>query len=153
MAKLSMYQLYQLLPKTDCERCGFSCMGFANRLISRDVKPEDCPLLLESAFEMSLNKLNELLGPDIEREITGLLFDPDRCNGCGICVIVCEVNMEKSEDVDFGRAPGFSDEVVLRVEDGKVKLVDPYLCMRTNPSAHICRACAELCPTGAIRIA
>ncbi|MBI4621486.1 MAG: 4Fe-4S binding protein [Desulfobacterales bacterium] len=152
MAKLSMYQLYHYLPKTDCEKCGFSCMGFANRLISRDVRPEDCPFLLEPEYSESLTELNRLLGPEVEKEITGLIIDQEKCNGCGICVTVCEVNMEKSQEVGAGRGPGFSDEVVLRIDNGKIKLVDPQSCRRANPSSHICRACAELCPTKAISL-
>ena len=152
MAKLSMYQIYQYLPKTDCEKCGFSCMGFANRMISRDAKPEDCPFLLEPEYAETLMKLHELLGPEVEKEVTGLVIDQEKCNGCGICVIVCEVNMEKSQEVEFGRSPGYRDNVVLRIDDGKIKLVDPESCRRANPSGPICRACVELCPTKAISL-
>ena len=152
MSKLSMYQLYQFLPRTDCKKCGFSCMEFANRLIARDVKPQDCPFLLEPEYAATLRELEELLGPEMEKDITGLVIDQEKCNGCGICVVVCEINMEDSPEVDSGRGPAFSDKIVLRVDDGKIKLVDPHSCKRTNPSAHICRACVELCPTKAISL-
>ena len=152
MEKLSMYQIYQYLPKTDCEKCGASCMGFANRLISRDAKPEDCPFLLEPEYAETLHKLNELFGSEVEKEVTGLLIDKEKCNGCGICVTVCEINIEKSQEVASGRGPGFLDDVVLRVDDGKIKLVDPESCRRTDPSGLICRACVDLCPTEAISL-
>ncbi|MFH2011255.1 MAG: 4Fe-4S dicluster domain-containing protein [Pseudomonadota bacterium] len=153
MAKLLVHQLYQYLPRTDCRKCGFSCMGFARRLHSRDSKPEDCPFLLEPEYSESLTMLNKLLGPEVDVTITGLIIDPEKCNGCGICVNVCEVNVEKSKEVESGRGPGFSDDVVLRIDDGKVNLVDPQSCRRLNTTFHICRACAELCPTKAITIA
>jgi len=151
MANLSMYQIYQYLPKTDCKKCGFSCMEFANHMIAESARPEDCPFLLEPEYAETLMKLHELLGPEVEKEVAGIfLIDQDKCNGCGICTIVCEINIEKSQEVEFGRAPSYRDNVVLRVDNGKVKLADLESCRRLDPSGPICRACVELCPTKAL---
>ena len=83
MANLSMYQIYQYLPKTDCKKCGFSCMEFANHLIAESARPEDCPFLLEPEYAETLMKLHDLLGPEVEKEVAGIfLIDQEKCNGC-----------------------------------------------------------------------
>lgn len=43
--ELTAMDIYKLLPKTNCGRCGeSSCMAFATKLLEKE-KIEDCPLL------------------------------------------------------------------------------------------------------------
>ena len=55
---LNAFQIYKLLPKTNCKECGEStCMAFATKLISQERKIEECPYL-EGA---NLRELNNIL--------------------------------------------------------------------------------------------
>ena len=37
-------EIYKLLPKTNCGKCGTSsCFGFAAKLATRQAKADDCP--------------------------------------------------------------------------------------------------------------
>lgn len=60
--------VYQLLPRTNCGKCGeANCMAFAVRLVSLEVKPEDCtPLIEEERFRESYEKLRRLLLPPVK---------------------------------------------------------------------------------------
>ena len=53
---VSVMEVYQLLPKTNCKKCGYpSCMAFAVALLGREAKIEDCtPLVEESKYEKKL---------------------------------------------------------------------------------------------------
>jgi acetyl-CoA decarbonylase/synthase complex subunit gamma len=64
-------EVYQLLPKTNCGRCGeANCMAFAVRLISLEVKLEDCPPLIEEErYRGSYEKLRGLLSPPINEVV------------------------------------------------------------------------------------
>jgi len=64
------------------------------------------------------------------------------CTGCGNCVIACPLNASRSIYVMGGKGPTSSD-VILRVEDGVVTMLNPRLCDG-------CRACMETCPTNAM---
>ena len=46
-------EIYKLLPKTNCGKCGVSsCFGFAAKLATRQAKTDDCPDLKAEAREM-----------------------------------------------------------------------------------------------------
>ncbi|MBN2013963.1 MAG: acetyl-CoA decarbonylase/synthase complex subunit gamma [Candidatus Altiarchaeota archaeon] len=61
--RLTALQLYGHLPKTDCGRCGFkTCMSYALKLLEREAKPSDCPLLSDEQW----NTLNKLLMPPVQ---------------------------------------------------------------------------------------
>lgn len=68
--EISPIDVYKLLPKTNCERCGEkSCMAFASKLVSREATMEGCPPLLEKEYEEAYEKLWQLLKPPV-KEIT-----------------------------------------------------------------------------------
>jgi NAD-dependent dihydropyrimidine dehydrogenase PreA subunit len=147
---LSLFEVYNLLPRTNCKKCGTVCMGFAAKLISRETKPEDCPLLLEPGYEVNLEKLKNLF-PSIEKELTGLIIDDEKCIGCGICVVVCEEN-RMNEEIVYGKGGRYKDEMVLRIDEGKIRLIDAKKCKRAFEPPEFCRACVDHCPTDAIEL-
>ena len=57
--------VYQLLPKGNCRRCGeASCLAFALRLAFGEARIGDCPRLLEVAFARNRSLLLEWLGDE-----------------------------------------------------------------------------------------
>jgi acetyl-CoA decarbonylase/synthase complex subunit gamma len=64
-------EVYQLLPKTNCGKCGeVNCMAFAVRLISLEVRLEDCPPLIEEErYRGSYEKLRGLLSPPVKEVV------------------------------------------------------------------------------------
>ncbi|MDF2957991.1 MAG: Pyruvate:ferredoxin oxidoreductase [Candidatus Alkanophagales archaeon MCA70_species_1] len=147
---VSPFQIYALLPKTNCKKCGYTCMGFAAALASMEAEPEACPELLKPEFAENLKKIKELL-PKGEKAETGLIITEERCIGCGVCVVVCEENRTNVE-IAAGKGPRLGDAAVLRVENGVIKLVTPERCKRALKTPVFCRACVEHCPTGAIEL-
>jgi ferredoxin len=59
-------------------------------------------------------------------DVVTLSLDAARCNGCGMCMVVCP-------------------HAVFALEDGKARLADRDACME-------CGACARNCPTGAVSV-
>ena len=56
---LTGLDIYKLLPKTNCKKCGLpTCMAFGVGLLNREKKIEDCPPLIEEQkYEAKLKKL------------------------------------------------------------------------------------------------
>jgi len=152
MPRRSIYEIYELLPKTNCGECGTNCMGFAGYLLSRDVRPRDCPKLSEPVFAAAQNRLHEMLGQGIKNELTGLIVDNERCIGCGICVSVCPVHGANNREMALGKGPRCGDVTVIEIIDARVELVHPERCNRAIPSAPPCKACADCCPTDAMEL-
>ena len=66
MAKVTVMDIYKLLPQTNCEDCGeASCMAFATKLSEKKADLSLCTDLTDEQFK----KLDELLAPAV-REIT-----------------------------------------------------------------------------------
>jgi len=127
-------------------------MAFASKLMMGEAKIEDCPPLIEDPkYRSKLEGLRELLKPMLEARETGVTVDPDKCTGCGNCVVVCPANVAVDPEVGRGLSTT-SDDVVLRVEDGKIKIVKLENCRRLPPHRLDCRVCEQYCYTGAIKV-
>ena len=99
-------EIYMLLPKTNCKKCGLpTCMAFAVGLLGREKKLEECtPLFEEKKYEAKLAKLKEIVAPLESASETGLVIHPEKCFGCGNCVIACPVNVA-AEPTRVGAGP------------------------------------------------
>jgi len=144
-------EIYQLLPKTNCKKCGRStCMAFAVALLSREVVVDDCPPLKEPEFRTGYEKLSEMMAPVEGSAETGLLVHEDKCFGCGNCVVACPVNVANDpHGTGIGKAPT-NDKVILRVEDGIVRTFNVQECRRFGENRIVCNLCIVTCPTEAI---
>jgi 4Fe-4S ferredoxin len=69
----------------------------------------------------------------------------DRCHGCGNCVVACPVNARNSPNAWGGKGPEEDDEVVLKVVNGVVRVVEEDLC-------EACLTCELACPVDAIEV-
>ena len=151
---VSAFQIYNLLPKTNCKECGeSSCMAFAVKLLSRERKIEECPYLLEPKNKTNYTKLVNLLVPAGNVLETGITLDTDLCTGCGNCVVACPPNARACQECREGGGPSPDNKNVLfRVVDSKAEIQNIKKCRRYEPPITNCRICETYCPTRAIRI-
>jgi 4Fe-4S ferredoxin len=152
-------ELYKLLPKTNCKRCGKpTCMAFALELFKGKVKVDDCPPLIEEKkYSKYRETLKELLGAEEgqEKELH-IEVDEDLCDGCGICVTVCPVNARYCYSTLSGKAPDFPPDKhqLFQVKAGKCELLNLEHCRRLEAEGREreCRVCETYCPREAIKI-
>ena len=65
--KISAMDIYKLLPKTNCKKCGQpSCMAFATKLQNKKAMVEECPIMNASKFDAKKKELIELLSPPVK---------------------------------------------------------------------------------------
>lgn len=70
--ELSPIDVYMLLPKTNCKKCGLeNCMAFATKLVNREVALELCTPLLEKQYEKNYQKLWDMLKPPVKEVTVG----------------------------------------------------------------------------------
>jgi Na+-translocating ferredoxin:NAD+ oxidoreductase RNF subunit RnfB len=142
-------EILEFLPGSDCRQCGVSCAEFAASLLARQAAPEDCPVLHEPDYAGFIEALHELLGP---LAAAGMRIDPEKCNGCGICVAMCEFHLGNCAAARLGQGPRLQDQVVFHMINGTVVVVHQELCTRLVQAAEKCSKCAEYCPTEAIEL-
>jgi Na+-translocating ferredoxin:NAD+ oxidoreductase RNF subunit RnfB len=148
---VAVEELLEFLPRTDCRGCGLTCQEFAAALSRGEAAPEDCPVLHEPDFEGFIEALHELLGPP-PAAAPAMSLDPEKCNGCGICVTMCEYHLGNCDEARLGRGPRPGDKVVFQVVNGQVVVLNQELCTRLIQAAEKCAKCADHCPTGAITL-
>ena len=131
-------EIYKLLPTDACKECGYSsCMALA-------------VALLNPKYADKFKKLKELLAPLEKASETGLIIHPEKCFGCGNCVVACPVNVAAEPTrCGIGLGPQ-GDRVILAVEDGVVKCMNVKECRRFGPNKVMCNACTVTCPSKAI---
>jgi len=70
--ELSPIDVYMLLPKTNCKKCGLeNCMAFATKLVNREIVLELCTPLLEKQYQKAYQKLWEMLKPPVKEVTVG----------------------------------------------------------------------------------
>ena len=143
-------EILEFLPGTDCRQCGMKCAEFAGLLLTREVSPEDCPVLHEPDYAGFIEALSELLGP--VAATPGMCIDPEKCNGCGICVSMCEFHLGNCDAARLGKGPRPQDRVVFHMINGTAVVVHQEFCTRLVQAAEKCSKCAEYCPTEAIEL-
>ncbi len=151
--KPTVFEIYNLLPKTNCRKCGMTCFMFATKLLQGEVRLEDCPLLLEPRYRENYEKLKKLLEEVLPKKpgVYVEVVDPDKCTGCCNCVIACPANVSIAPELASGSIAA-RDDLIFVVVNGKVKLLHPELCRRGPPTKLECRVCEESCPAGIIRV-
>ncbi len=66
LSNIGPLSLYNCLPKTDCEKCGEkTCMAFAIKLLSGDIKLDKCTPLTDDLHNEYVLCLKDLLGTQI----------------------------------------------------------------------------------------
>jgi len=66
-----------------------------------------------------------------------LIFDPEKCIGCGNCLTVCPTNAKINESISFGH--GSSENNILKVINGKIN--DENICHQCTDAP-----CIQACP-------
>ena len=72
--ELSPLDIYMLLPRTNCGKCGEkNCMAFATKVVNREVPVELCtPLIEEEKYKDAYVKLREILAPAVKEVVIGV---------------------------------------------------------------------------------
>lgn len=148
---VTVMEIYQLLPRTNCKLCGeATCMAFAVALLSRKRNIPECTPILSENFKKQKEKLESLLLPSAGAGETGMIVHPELCTGCGNCVVACPVDVANDPmGAAIGCAPT-NDKVIFKVVDGKVMASNIKECRRFGKNRVLCYACIDPCPAGAI---
>ena len=145
-------ELQEFLPNTDCRQCGLTCKEFADFLLTRELAPEDCPVLHEPDYAGFIEALHELLGSAETQTKGGMQIDPEKCLGCGICVAMCEFHLGNCADARLGQGPRGHEAIIFHIVNGAAVVVHQDRCTRLLQAAEKCSKCAEYCPTKAITL-
>ena len=146
-------EIYQMLPKTNCKKCGkTSCMAFAVALMTRELTPDAClPLIEEPKYKDSYEKISGLFKPSEGATEAGLIVHEYLCFGCGNCVVAYPVNVANDPYVvGSGNAPKDTSKLILAIEEGIVKARNVDECRRFGKNKILCNGCIVTCPVEAI---
>ncbi|MHA1229027.1 MAG: (Fe-S)-binding protein [Candidatus Helarchaeota archaeon] len=153
--KPSVMDVYKLLPKTNCKKCGLpNCMGFAMNLVGQKISLDKCtPLFEEPKYAANLKKLQEMFPKEEIEGEGGILLDPDKCTGCGNCVVACPPNARLCAECKVGEGPpkDFTD-LIFKIKNGKAEVINQHKCRRFEPPILACRVCETYCFGDAIKI-
>ncbi|MDK2790294.1 MAG: acetyl-CoA decarbonylase/synthase, complex subunit gamma [Methanothermococcus sp.] len=128
MAKVSAMDIYKLLPKTNCKKCGEpSCMAFATKLQNKEAMVVQCPILNNSKFEKNKNTLIELLSPPVKEVWFG--HDDKKC------VVGGDEVMYRYELSFFNQTPigvDVSDNLTEEEIKNRAKYIEEFVFERTG---------------------
>jgi len=149
---VTLEELLEFLPRLDCGQCGLTCAEFGAFLLSRELSPGDCPVLHEPDYAGFIEALEEVLAAAVPPPAAGMQIDPDKCNGCGICVAMCEYHLGNCPEARLGQGPRPGAKVVFQVINGVVVVTHQESCTRLIQAAEKCSKCEKHCPTGAVHL-
>ncbi|MFT6834809.1 MAG: electron transport complex protein RnfB [Francisellaceae bacterium] len=97
MKNISIHDIDQILPQTQCTKCGYDdCLAYAKAIYS-GIPYNQCP----PGGQIGINKLSKLLdhetmklNPDngIEKPKEVAIINEDLCIGCKKCILACPVD-------------------------------------------------------------
>ncbi|OHD73518.1 MAG: hypothetical protein A2V99_02105 [Spirochaetes bacterium RBG_16_67_19] len=62
--RANLMQLYRLLPRSNCAKCGYAaCMAFAAALREGETKMGHCPVLEQPSFDANRSSLLRMMEP------------------------------------------------------------------------------------------
>ncbi|MHA1269579.1 MAG: (Fe-S)-binding protein [Candidatus Helarchaeota archaeon] len=153
--KISVMDVYKLLPKTNCKKCGEpNCMGFSIKLVGYKITLDKCtPLFEEPKYAANVKKLQGLFPEQEVEGEGGIIIDEDKCTGCGNCLVACPPNARMCEYCKVGNGPPKDfDNLVFKIKNGKAIIINEQKCRRFEPPILACRVCETYCFGDAIKI-
>lgn len=98
MSAVSAEEINQLLPQTQCGKCGFNgCMPYAKAIAAQQAQINQCPPGGQETIQALAKLLNDdevSLNPEfgIEKEFRIAKINEDLCIGCVKCIRACPVD-------------------------------------------------------------